>query len=71
MGTEAQSATRRLADHLIGGGLEPYVEVRRHAGKSWRRISLELRDEFALDITHETLRNWFPQYAKIAKAGAA
>jgi len=53
------SATYRLADHLLHGQLEAYVRERREAGKSWRRIALNLRDEVGVDVAHETLRNWF------------
>lgn len=69
MQTQAKgSATYRLADHLLDGQLEAYVGDRRQAGKSWRRISLDLRDEFEIEVTHETLRNWFPQFANRAVA---
>lgn len=50
-----------LADHLLPGGLADFVTSRRDAGKSWRRIALELRDATGtvVDVTHETLRSWF------------
>ena len=51
---------RRLLEHLIEDGLEDYITVRRQAGKSWRLISLDIRDEYDVDVTHETLRGWFP-----------
>jgi hypothetical protein len=52
--------TRRLLDHLIPGGLADFVQQRRESGSSWRRISLAIHDEFAVDVTFETLRSWFP-----------
>ena len=58
MGTA--SPTRRLLDHLTSGRFGTYVADRRNAGKSWRQVSLDIRDDFAIDVTHETLRNWFP-----------
>lgn len=53
--------TSRLADHLVPGGLEQFVATRRADGKSWRRISLELRDATnkAIEVTHQALFNWF------------
>lgn len=66
MGT--QTPTRRLADHLIDGGLESYVRAKRAAKRSWRGIALDLREDIDLDITDETLRNWFPE---LRAAGAA
>lgn len=60
MSTSEITATHRLADALLGeGGLEQYVRERRQAGKSWRKITLDLRDDIALDLTYETLRGWF------------
>lgn len=54
-----QAALRRLADTLLGGTLDSYVTERREAGKSWRMISLDLHDDIAVDISHETLRQWY------------
>ena len=53
------TATQRLLDHLLDGQLRTYVLERRNRGQSWRSISLALHDELAVDVTHETLRNWF------------
>lgn len=52
-----------LADHLLPGGLEEFVMSRRIAGKSWRRIALDLRDatKTVVDVTHQTVKNWFPE----------
>lgn len=56
--------TQHLADVLLAeyGGLAAYVNDRRAKGASWRRIALDLRDltDARIDITHETLRTWFP-----------
>ena len=64
------SAVYRLADRLLDGGLEAYVQERRLAGESWRRICLALRDDHGIDVSHETLRGWFPEDRR-ASAGAA
>lgn len=53
------TATQRLLDHMLDGKLRDYVAKRRTAGHSWRRISLDLHDDCGVDVTHETLRNWF------------
>lgn len=50
---------------LLTGDLEEFVRTRRSAGMSWRRISLELRDvtDRRVDVTYQTLRNWYPDDA--------
>jgi intein-encoded DNA endonuclease-like protein len=53
------TATQKLADHLIDGGLAAYVLDRRAKGHSWRRIALALRDDVGIDVTHETVRSWY------------
>ena len=50
--------TQRLADLLLGRPVIDWATERRTAGKSWRQISLELRDLHNLDVTYETLRSW-------------
>jgi hypothetical protein len=62
------TATQRLADHMLGGKLAEYVTTRRAKGDSWRRISLDLRDDIGVDVTHETLRGWYPDTAEAAGA---
>ncbi len=62
------TATQRLADHMLGGRLTEYVTERRQRGDSWRRISLALRDDTGIDVTHQTLSNW---YGADESAGAA
>lgn len=59
---EAPSATRRLADTLIEGGLDDFVRTRRDQGKSWRLVARDLFDQTdgAVDITDQTLRSWYP-----------
>lgn len=52
--------TRRLADKLIEGGVDRFIQDRRANGDSWRSISLALRDTTGseIDVTPETVRNW-------------
>jgi hypothetical protein len=54
------SATQQLAEIKLGSSLEEFVTSRRQRDVSWRKISLELRDATGVDVTHETLRSWFP-----------
>jgi hypothetical protein len=57
---DSTTTLRRLADTLLGeGGLEEYVRTRRLAGRSWRKITLDLRDDIQVDVTYVTLRSWF------------
>jgi hypothetical protein len=51
--------TAALANYLLPDGLDQFVRERRDAGKSWRRIALELRDATGVDVTHQTLYAWF------------
>ena len=55
------TATRRLADTLLDGNLDAYVNERWQAGRSWRRIAQDLLHDIQVDITDKTLRSWYPQ----------
>lgn len=65
------TAIQQLADHLLDGQLEAFVRDRRAKGESWRRISLDLRDAVKVDVTHETLRSWYPDSTDAATADVA
>jgi hypothetical protein len=54
--------TRRLADLLLEGGLEHFVRSRRAEDRSWRLIARDIWEasDGQVDVTHETLRSWFP-----------
>jgi intein-encoded DNA endonuclease-like protein len=54
------SDTQRLADVLLDGRLEEFVREKRKAGRSWRLIALDLRDAVGVDLTYQTLCNWYP-----------
>lgn len=60
--------TQRLADLLLGRPLREYVDEKRAAGLSWRRISQALAadTEGSVDVTHETLRSWMVDTPKAA-----
>lgn len=57
------SPSYQLADHLLPGGVRDFVLSRRSVGKSWRRITMDMYDvtNRVVDVTHETLRTWFPE----------
>lgn len=54
---------RAAVDLLLGEDepLERFVRSRRGEGMAWRRIAVELYDRTGVDITHESLRSWFPE----------
>lgn len=57
-----RSPTYLLADTLLDDGIESFVRARRSEGASWRRIALDLWEatDRKVEVTHETLRSWFP-----------
>lgn len=63
----APSPKQQLAEFLLrnNGGLEKFVADRRSGGRSWRLISrdLFLATEHQADVSSETLRSWFPEFA--------
>lgn len=52
-----------LADAIIDGGITKYVEEKRAAGLSWRRISIDLMKatDGKIDVGPTTVRSWFRQ----------
>lgn len=55
------TATRRLADTLLDGRLDAYVQERREAGKSWRLIARDLLNDTGVDVIEKTLMSWYPE----------
>ena len=53
------AALRRLADLALHGQLDAYVRTRYEAGRSWRLISFDLLRDTDVDVSHETLRQWY------------
>jgi hypothetical protein len=53
---------KRLIDNLLGdrGPLDRFVREGRAEGRSWRLLARDLYDMTGADVTHETLRSWFP-----------
>lgn len=66
----APTPTQRLGDLLLGGdgALEKFVRSRRADGKVWRLIARELYEQHNLDVTHEALRQWYPDSPAEASA---
>lgn len=64
----APTPTQRLGDVLLGGegALEQFVRTRRSEGQAWRLIARALYEQHDLDVTHEILRQWFPDSPKQA-----
>lgn len=67
---QEHSPRRLLADTLLAdrGGLDAFVQTRREAGLSWRRITWELYEatDHKVEISYETLRSWFPETPEVA-----
>jgi hypothetical protein len=54
-----QTSTRRLLDLILGGQLTSFVVERRDHGDSWRVIGRDLYQRTGVDVTGETLRQWY------------
>jgi len=52
-----------LADTLLEGKFRDFVEARRGEGRAWRHIAADLyaATDQKVDVTSETLRQWFPE----------
>ena len=64
------SLAQRLADTLLEGGLDDFVQSRRSTGRSWRLIARDLYEITQLDVTYETLRSWYPDDRRRAQAAS-
>lgn len=66
---QARTAGHQLADVHLGdkGPLETFVALRRGQGLSWRSVARDLyiATDHRTNVTGETLRAWFPQFAKL------
>lgn len=58
----AETPTQRLAGLILGEPLEDFVRARRAEGRPWRHIARDLWEATSgdVDVTHETLRTWYP-----------
>lgn len=57
-----ETTTQRLAGLLLGEPLEEFVRTRREAKRAWRLVARDLwkATNGEVDVTHETLRTWYP-----------
>ena len=55
-----KTATALLIEHKLGRSLAADVELRRAHDLSWRRIAEQLTKETGIEVSHESLRSWFP-----------
>lgn len=62
----ASTPKQQLATLLFGGDLETFVRDRRDVGTPWRVVARDLYEatDGKVDVTHETLRVWFPDDQK-------
>lgn len=60
---------QRLAEHLLGEPLEDFVRSRR-PDRPWRLIARDIYEATngEVDVTHESLRLWFPDVKSAATA---
>lgn len=59
----APTPLQRLADYLLApDGLEAFVRSRRADGVAWRIVERQLYETTngEVDVTFETLRQWYP-----------
>jgi hypothetical protein len=56
----AATVQRQLVDTKLGGNLDGLVAGLRLGGWGWRKIAVEVTKRSGVDVSHETLRNWFP-----------
>jgi hypothetical protein len=58
-----RSSLRQAIDILLGdpARLDQVVAELRAQGLGWRRVAFEVRDLTHVDVTHETLRNWYSE----------
>lgn len=54
------SRTAQLIELKLGRSLAKYVEARRVEQMGFRRIAEEIKKDTGIDVSHETLRGWFP-----------
>ena len=61
----SETPTQRLASLLLGSDVRTFIAERRTDGKAWRFIARDLYDatEGQVDVTYETLRQWFGEAA--------
>lgn len=63
--SESETPTQRLASILLGSDVRAFISEKRSAGRAWRFIARDLYDatDGQIDVTYETLRQWFGDVA--------
>jgi hypothetical protein len=56
-----RSARYELVQVRLGRDLEAYVRGRWEDNAPWRTIAHDLRAITEVNVSHETLRSWFPE----------
>jgi len=56
----------RMADKLAGGQLDAILAAYRAEDLSLRQITLRLYAEHGIEVTHQTIANWFATMDKAA-----
>lgn len=59
MGT-ATTVQRQLVNDRLDGNLDGLVAGLRLGGWGWRKIAAEVTKRTGVQVSHETLRGWFP-----------
>lgn len=57
--SKLRDLTERLFAEIKSYPLEEWVLAQRDAGKSWRQIERDLRDEVGIEVTNVTLISWY------------
>lgn len=55
------SPLRELLDAKMHGGLERFVATQRRTGASWDTISVRLLLRTDIEVSGESLRNWYAE----------
>lgn len=61
----SETPTQRLASLLLGSDVRAFIAEKRAAGRPWRFIARDLYEatDGQIDVTHETLRQWYGEVA--------
>jgi hypothetical protein len=65
-----RSRLAQLLEYRLGENLHDWIAVRRAMTprQSWRDIAWELRETTGVDVTDNTLRNWYPDLTVAGQA---
>ncbi|UNX54122.1 hypothetical protein MF406_14395 [Georgenia sp. TF02-10] len=68
LGSETPTPTQRLASVLLGQDVQTFIAERRETRRAWRFIARDLYEatDGQIDVTHETLRQWYAETERAA-----